>query len=264
MDDLRPVSSGTVKRARSIAVPTLCLALAALDLARADDVGPGPVEIRLPAPGSAPWRPVEFPRIDRHTLYEAEETSGSLHASSDCAASGLILELDEIDLTRTPRLRWRWRVSEVPTVDDERTGDGDDFAARVYVTFPFDPDQVSWLDRIRHQIGRRLFGRELPGRALSFVWSQSAAVGESWPSPFDPNIRMRAVTRGPVDGWRTVEVDIASFWRESFGSPPPRPSSLALMTDSDQSCSRAQAWYADFRLRGPLQEGVKPIEPPSP
>ena len=39
---------------------------------------------------------------------------------------------------------------------------------------------------------------------------------------------------------------------------------LALMTDSDQSCSRAQAWYADFRLLGPLQEGVKPIEPPSP
>ncbi len=251
-------------RAKAVATTALCLALAGLDPARADDLGPGPVEIRLPAPGSAPWRPVEFPRIDRHTQYELDETSGSLHASSDCAASGLVLELGEIDLIRTPRLRWRWRVTEAPAVDDEQTRDGDDFAARVYVTFRFDPDQASWLDRMRHQIGRRLFGTELPGRALTFVWSQSAPVGQSWPNPFEPNIRMRAVTRGPIDGWRTVEVDIASFWRESFGSPPPPASGLALMTDSDQSCSRAQAWYADFRLLGPLQEGVKPTEPPSP
>ncbi len=253
-----------MKRATSIATAALCLALAPLAPARADDVDAGRVEIQLPAPGSAPWRPVEFPRIDRHTQYERDEASGSLHARSDCAASGLILELGEIDLIQTPRLRWRWRVSEAPTVDDEQTRDGDDFAARVYVTFPFDRDQASWLDRVRHQIGRRLFGRELPGRALTFVWSQSAPAGESWPNPFDPNIRMRAVTQGPVDGWRTVEVDIASFWRESFGSPPPRPTGLALMTDSDQSCSRAQAWYADFRLLGALREGLKPIEPPPP
>ena len=40
-----------------------------------------------------------------------------------------------VDLARTPWLNWRWRAAETPawSAADERSKQGDDFLARVYV-----------------------------------------------------------------------------------------------------------------------------------
>ena len=90
-------------------------------------------ERALPAPGSAPWQALAFPKIERHTRYSEAREAGHpvLHAESECSASGLLLPLADVDLTATPRLGWRWRVDQAVAPPDERSRAGDDFAARV-------------------------------------------------------------------------------------------------------------------------------------
>lgn len=207
-------------------------------------------ELALPAPGTGAWQPLEFPKIERHTRYTPAREDGVpvLRAESECSASGLFYPLRGVELAETPRLRWRWRLDEGLAPADERSKAGDDFAARVYVAFAFEPAHATLLERAARRLGVALYGEELPGSSLVYVWASREPVGARWPNPFTASARMIAAESGPAPGWREAEADLLADYERSFGRPAPAPLFLALMTDSDDRCARARASYAGFRL----------------
>jgi len=239
----------------------LALGLAGAGLGWAGDETVGPA---LPAPGEAPWQPLTFRSIPTETTYRIDRDEGghaSLAAESRCGASGQILRLEQaVDLDRTPRLAWRWRIDaplegEAANVD-ERTRAGDDFAARVYVLFPFDPERASMMQRLERAVGERLYGAEMPGATLSYVWPRAVASGTAWTSPARSEallVAIEAPTRdGVAPGWREAVVDLRRDARERLGlAPGVGPVGVGLMTDADDTCTSARAAYADFRWLGP-------------
>jgi hypothetical protein len=203
----------------------------------------------LPAPGGEQWEPLRFDDR-RHTTYTRVQQGDRtvLRAESECGASGLTLSLGDVDLSRTPLLRWRWRVDQGLDIEDERTKLGDDFAARVYVLFPFEPSRATWIQRLRHGLGGTLFGVEPPGSALSFVWTSRVEPESIWVSPYSTETRLVALARGRSVAWRSEAVDVRHRYRIAFGREAPIPLALGIMTDADDSCQRAVAHYADFRF----------------
>ena len=211
------------------------------------------LEVALPAPGTPDWQPLEFPSIPQHTRYDLVETGEGrvLRAVSHCAASALVLPLEGIDLRKTPRLRWRWKVElALDTPADERAKEGDDFAARVYVTFAFVPDRVGLLERARHYLGASFYGKRLPGSAINYVWTRAEPAGAIWENPFASTGKMVSRGRGLLNEWRVEEVDLLADYERLFRAEAPAPLFLALMTDSDNACQEARAFYADFQLLG--------------
>jgi hypothetical protein len=224
--------------------------LASLLAAPKTDAG----ERKLPDPGARQWQPLEFSRISKHTRYEVVNLNGepALRATSHCSASGLVLPLEGVDLVETPRLRWRWLVERPLATDaSERAKDGDDFPARVYVAFTFVPERAGLLERARQRLGQSLYGEQIPGSAINYVWSRAEPEGATWDNPFSESSKMVSLAQGPGDAWRVEEVDLRADYRRLFGAEPPAPLFLALMTDSDNTCGEAQALYADFWLRSP-------------
>ena len=218
-------------------------------------------EIPLAVPGSEAWKPLFFRSIQRHTSYEiGMDPAGrpAYRAVSDCGASAMHLALPEdLDLALTPRLAWRWRIEQGLDIEFEKTKSGDDFAARVYLLFEFDSKSAGPLERLEHALGRRLFGLEIPGQTLNFVWASRAEVGEVWTSPYHAHARLIAVASRSAEasrgGWRQTTVDLSDSARRLFDPPPAgRPYALALMVDADDVCARAVAWFSDFRLLGPV------------
>jgi hypothetical protein len=210
-----------------------------------------PREVALPEPSAETWRALEFPRIEKHTRYERVQDGGRpvLRAVSECSASALLTPLDGIDLAQTPLLRWRWKVSAPLAVDaSEREKAGDDFAARVYVAFAFESERASLFERARHAIGVSLYGEEMPGLALDYVWSRAEPAGAHWENPYTASSLMLSLGPAPAGIWRDAEADILADYQRFIGGRPPRALFVALMSDSDDSCSRAEASYADFRL----------------
>lgn len=232
-------------------IPAAALALALVLAAAA----PGETPLALPLPGSPAWEAVPLPGVERPTAYAAVETDdggAAWRADARCSASGRAVRLPEtIDLEATPVLRWRWRVERLPDGPDERTREGDDFAARVSVLFPFEPDRASWVERLRHRVGSRRAGRALPGSALYFVWTARVAAGSGWKSPYGDEVHLFALERGEATGWREAAVDVRQKYLDAFGRNPPRPVAVGLMSDSDNHCGHARAWFADFRFTGP-------------
>lgn len=171
--------------------------------------------------------------FEGETRYRVVELDGRkvLEADSASSASSLYLER-EIDLTATPVLEWSWRIEKTPGVTDERTKDGDDFAARVYVVAP----------------GEGIFGLPL---GISYVWAGQARVGEFWPNPFTSRVMMFALDsgNGAAGTWRTHKRDVRADFLRLFGRKVDRLEGIAIMTDSDNSGLKARAWYGEMALR---------------
>lgn len=219
-------------------------------------VGASVDALTLPAPGRGEWRPLTFRKVPRATAYEPVTADGvaGVRAASDCSASALYLPVDRtVDLADTPRLSWRWRITRGLSIPDERMKAGDDFAARVYLMFEFDVARASLAARLRHSLGQRLYGEKIPGGAINDVWTEHEPAGAHWDNPFAGDSKMISLGRGPLEEWRTEDVDVAADYRRLFGHPPPKLLGVALMTDSDNSCQRAEAYYADFRFHRPAE-----------
>ena len=207
----------------------------------------------LSTPGSDGWRPLVFRGIANQTRYTLEFFEGMevARAESNCGASGLVLRLDAIRLDQTPLLSWRWRVDRGLDLLQEQTKAEDDFAARVYIMFEFDKSRASILQRLRHRLAKLVYGEEIPGSALNFVWTSRLPAGTVWDNPFESSAKMIALAQGANQGWRTETVDVAARYRELFRSPTPPALGLAVMSDSDNSCQRTEARFADFKFLNP-------------
>lgn len=214
----------------------------------------------LPDPGKEAWLEVRFPKIERPTRYESVRVDGrnAVRAESHCGASALALVLDGVDLEETPRLAWDWRIAQGLDIENERTRAGDDFAARVYVTFRKPLEEMTMLERLRRRIARGLYRKPIPGRALTYVWASRAEPEEDWPNPFSSDACMVVRRSGPSDEWQREEVDVAADFRRIFATEPPVPQSLVLMTDTDNTCGRATAYFARFRFVGPREADPEP------
>jgi hypothetical protein len=195
------------------------------------------------------WEPLVFKGIERHTRYWLGNVDGLvvLRARSEAAASGLERRM-AVDLSRWPRLQWRWRVNQAVSGENLSSKAGDDYAARVYVNFAFQPEKAGFWERQMHALGTRRYGRPPPGSAITYIWSAGAPRGTTAPSPYTDKVKM-LVLRGRSDRlgrWFTETRDVAADYRHLFGAPPPPVIGVGLMCDTDNTGSRAAADFGDI------------------
>lgn len=200
------------------------------------------------------WEPLEFPRIDRHSQYRLVEVDGQqvMVARTEAGASGLIAR---ISVTPGDRLllQWRWKVSNTYREGDARRKEGDDYPARIYVAFKFQEEQAGLFERLKRGTVKALFGEELPGNALNYIWANRLPAGSIVPNPYTDRTMMVAVSSGDerVGQWVTEERDIVADYHAAFGEAPPPIVGIGIMSDADNTGESATAWYGDIRLRQP-------------
>jgi len=203
------------------------------------------------APGDVPegWRPLEFPGIDEHTRYSVEGASGGfrLRADSSASASALYRRLD-LDPLEYPILAWRWRVEGVIEKGDARTREGDDYAARVYVLFEYEPEKTGYLDRIKYRLAEAIYGIEPPGLAIDYIWANRLEKGAAIANAYTERVMMVAVESGAghAGEWRSEERNVYDDYKRLFGAEPPRIKGIAVMADSDNTKESAVSYYDDI------------------
>ena len=200
------------------------------------------------------WEPMEFPKIDRHSRYQLTDDNGEqvVKATTDNSASGLIARVS-VEPGDSLILRWRWKVSNVYEQGNARRKEGDDYPARIYVAFEFEPDEAGFFERAKRKTVEVVFGEELPGNALNYIWANRLPVGEIVANPFTDTTMMVAVNSGVTNTgeWVTVERDIVADYRKAFDREPPKLVGVAIMSDSDNTGASATAWYGDVSLVKP-------------
>lgn len=197
------------------------------------------------------WKELTFKKIPSHTRYSVVEVDGNfaLKAESRASASGLLKEIRK-DPREFSILRWRWKIDGVVEKADARKKDGDDYAARVYVAFKYDPDRAGAWEKAKYGSAKLLFGEYPPKAALNYVWDNRLEAGSAFDNAYTGRAKMVVVRsgNGQAGQWVAEERDILEDYRKLFGEEPPEIAFIALMTDTDNTRGSATAYFDDIAL----------------
>jgi Protein of unknown function (DUF3047) len=119
----------------------------------------------------------------------------------------------------------------------------------VYVGFPYQAGEASFLDRLKRPLVESWAGENAPGRVLRYVFCGSHERGEVVESPYLGSAGFMRVLRpadSPTDEWFTEQVDLAADYRQAFGEEPPNPTQIAIQADTDNTQSTSRALVADL------------------
>jgi hypothetical protein len=200
------------------------------------------------------WEPLEFKKIPRHTIYTLVEdgTSVVVRAESRASASGLIRR-QPIEPQRLPILEWSWKISNLLEKADVTTKRGDDYPARLYITFAYDAAKLGIFEKAKFEAARLLYGEYPPLAAINYIWDGKASVGSVVPNAYTSRVKMIVVESGPakVGQWVSERRDLLADYRAAFGEDPPAVSGVAIMTDTDNTGESAISFYGDIAFRAP-------------
>jgi hypothetical protein len=198
------------------------------------------------------WQPLTFSRINRYTDYFLAKEDGTVvvKAVSDQSASGLTRAIS-IAPMEYPFIQWRWKVNNVLQKGDVTSKEGDDYPARIYITFAFDPDKAGYLERVKHEAARLILGQDVPYRAISYIWGSNSPAGTMIANSYTDRVMMFVVEGGKekLQQWVTERRNVYEDYKKAFDEEPPRISGVAIMTDTDNTGESAVAWYGDIVFR---------------
>jgi hypothetical protein len=134
------------------------------------------------------------------------------------------------ELRDFPILRWRWRAVTFPAGSNERVKSGHDSVLGLYVV-------LSGLPFVT---------------TIKYIWSETLPVGTTFDSPSSSGTKIIVVRSGQTltGTWITEERNVMSDHERLFGKKEARPVArgIAILTDSDDTNSRAVGDYADIAI----------------
>jgi hypothetical protein len=194
------------------------------------------------------WEPLNFPKIKTHSKYSLvkEGDKSILKAESHTSASAIVYHRT-FNVYENPQLRWRWKVTQLSYSGNPREKAGDDYPIRVYVLFGYDPAKASLKDRLLYNASKIIYGKYPPHSTLNYVWTGAQVHDRFIHSPYTDKACMVILERGKEKAGQWVEesVSILEDYRQAFGKGPPAIAGIAVMSDSDNTGTDAEA-YLEF------------------
>lgn len=199
----------------------------------------------------AGWALLTLPRIKpAEVALTAEGGATVLRVRAAAGASSVTHRLSA-DAARTPILSWRWKVDRVVANADLARREGDDYAARVYVSFDLPAERMTLAERVRLKLARLFYGDEVPAAALCYVWDNRHAPGTTAWNAYSSRVRMVVVSSGMESAgrWTSHTRDLAADFGAAFGAGAvPRITGVAVSADTDQTGETVTAWFGDLVL----------------
>ena len=157
---------------------------------------------------------------------------GYIQALSDKSCSALYYRVG-YNLKKFPLLSWKWKVLEFPDKSGAETKEEkDDYAARVYVIFPF-----------------LSFGSS---KFLEYVWSEDLPLGTILDSPAGKNVKIMVIRSGRTETgqeWISESRNVYQDYAKAFGQSPRRGvGAVAIMCDADSTETQAEALFDEINI----------------
>jgi hypothetical protein len=173
------------------------------------------------------WEEKSFEGNSEYSFVEAD--SGKvLRASTNGKASGLFKEVS-VDLTKTPWINWSWKIENTFKNNNERSKEGDDYAARIYVV-----------------VSGGFFFWDT--KALNYVWASHEPKESVWPNAYTNNARLLAVQSGDslARKWLKEKRNVREDIKLMFGEDVTRIDVIAVMVDGDNTGQSATSYFGDI------------------
>jgi len=196
------------------------------------------------------WQAFVLPgkALTRYTVVSADGR-WVLHAQSERSASMYRRAL-RIEPERLGEVSFSWKVKSLLPEADVRESETGDAVVRVMLAFDGDPARLSARTRMMFDLMQGLSGEPPPFATLMYVWDTRAEVDSVVVNRRIDRVRKIVLESGPahLGQWRSYQRDLRDDYRRAFGEDPGALIGVAVMTDSDNTQSRAEAWYGEIRF----------------
>lgn len=210
------------------------------------------------APGAA-WTHQRFGdrKPTRYTPVQHQGRAAML-AQSDAGNSTLRLRL--LPQVSSGMLRFSWFAAALNPAADLSQRDTSDAVTRVVVAFDGDRSRLGARDLMLSELAQLVTGEPMPYATLMYVWDPKLPVGTVVNNSHTKRIRKLVVESGTerLGRWLDYERDIEADFRLAFGEAPGQLIGLGVMTDANNTESRAQAWYGPLTLQPGLRVTRQP------
>jgi len=187
------------------------------------------------------WELLDFPKIKEKTVYRIVEDrnyGAVIHAQSSSGSGGWLRPL-QIQAADFPMLSWVWKIEATMTGSVVGSQEGDDFPARLLVSFKTDNEAAS----------------SPYDNALCYVWADREPVDTAQLNPFHDHVMtvVAANADDRVGDWLEITRDVVADYRAAFGTEPLQISAVTVMADGDNTGSEARAWFGPITFTGQEQ-----------
>ena len=203
------------------------------------------------------WKPLTFDNIPEQTRYDLvkDEQQVVMKAISRQSSSGLTREIS-IDPKEYPVISWRWKIENILQKGDVTKKSGDDYPARLYITFQYDSSRVGFFEKAKFETIKLLYGQYPPIGAVNYIWESKSPIGTMVANPYTDRVYMFVTESGSakLNQWVSEERNIYEDYKKAFGEDPPTISGVAIMTDTDNTKESAIAYYGDIVFKKTAKE----------
>lgn len=195
------------------------------------------------------WKHLEFPgkRASRYRYVRIDGRDAMVvDATSSASMLRRQLRVEAADLSR---VRFSWKVPALVATADLTDRERSDSPVRVVLAFEGDRSKFSARDAMLSELAHALTGEPMPYATLMYVWGTHSAPGTVLNNNRTSRIRKLVMESGPghLNQWMDYERDIRADFIQAFGEAPGALVSIGIMTDTDNTESKATAWYGPVR-----------------
>lgn len=199
----------------------------------------------------APWKIEHLNPKFAATRYTIRRWDGVIGIEAHAKKSMALLGRPAtVDLKKTPILCWQWRIDAPVASADMNRKSGDDYAARVYLTFTVPPEELSFGTRTKLSLARSIYGNQVPDAAMNYVWDNKHPVGTLQDNAYTDRARMLVLRTGAgkAGGWMQERRNVLKDFQRAFPGVSGQLNGLAIASDTDNTGEEAHAGFADFRF----------------
>jgi len=186
------------------------------------------------------------------TRYHATEHQGRPAVHALCEGNNSLLRRRvQLPAAQWGELRFAWWVDALNPKSKLSERDGNDAVARIILTFDGDRLGFTTRDRALSELALLLTGEPMPHATLMYVWDNTHPVGTVLHDPNSSRVRLLVVRSGPakLGRWSDEVRDVQADYARAFGDAATGLSGIGLMTDSNNTRQRSEAWYGPLSLR---------------
>ena len=201
--------------------------------------------------GSSGWRSVRIDKKVPATTFALKRIEGVTAVEAYARKSiALFTKPLMADLSRTPVLCWRWRVSNVVQSADISKKSGDDQAARIFIGLDLPNSSIPLGTRAKLALARTAGGRDIPDGAINYVWDNRYPVGTARNNAYTKQTKIIVAQTGnqQIDQWVNERRNLSRDIMKQFKTSKARITSIAISSDTDNSGETVRAAFADLHL----------------
>ncbi|HYW56100.1 MAG TPA: DUF3047 domain-containing protein [Polaromonas sp.] len=196
------------------------------------------------------WRHQSFPGKQASQFKYVRLDGRDAIAATSLSSASMVRQVVRVEPAQLDGVRFSWMVPELIALADMGVRESDDSPVRIVLAFEGDRSKLSAKNTMLSELANALSGEPMPYATLMYVWCNTRQPGSVIVNDRTDRVRKLVVESGEarLHQWINYERNIRADYKKAFGEEPGALVGIAIMTDSDNTRSKAKAWYGPVTL----------------